>query len=241
MEEDSCPPNKINKIAVCEDGAGMDGASHDTAEISLVPVPDSSSQLTSLMELSDLQEQRQDFASNFVRMYTQQPGDYMQRNLEESVIFQKRMSLVLFSEDPISAALSLVGFQCLLVVGGFAWILAAASKVQEVHGPGYFNYLMEQRVRQFAMQDMAATGKLACGWESFLELFANCLVGFLAMAAGVLSRVSVRLVKQVIIVGGLIDAICNLCIFAQMIHAGREKTVMGTPSYVFFVDMFTVR
>eukprot|EP00960_Hanusia_phi_P047226 758311-Hanusia_phi.AAC.2 len=150
-----------------------------------------------MTEPSDMHEGRQEFASNFVRMYTQQPGDYMQRCLEKSVIYQKRMSLVLFSEDPIAAAISLAAFQGLLLVGGFAWILAMALKVQEVHGPGYFNYLIEERVRQFAMRDMMETGKRACGWESFLELFANCLVGFLAMAAGVLSRVSVRLVKQV--------------------------------------------
>eukprot|EP00960_Hanusia_phi_P045311 757160-Hanusia_phi.AAC.2 len=227
----------------CKDGhSGFDESSQfDAVEISLPCVSESSSPFFSPVKLLDLQGERQEFASNFVRMYTQQPGDYMQRCLEKCVIYRKRMALVLFSEDPISAAMSLVAFQCLLLVGGFAWILVIAFKVQEVHGPRYFNFLMEQRVRQFAMRDMAETGTLACGWESFLELFTNCLVGFLAMAVSLFSRVSVRRAKQMIVVGGLIDAMANFCVFVQMMHTGREKTVMGTPLHVFIVDMLTVR
>ncbi|EKX38216.1 hypothetical protein GUITHDRAFT_115559 [Guillardia theta CCMP2712] len=141
--------------------------------------------------------------------------------------------------DPISAAMALIGFRFLLFAGGFAWIVAIALKVKEVHGSRYFAYLIEERVRQFSMADMTETGKLACGWESFLEVFSNFLVGVVAMAAGILSMVSVRLVKQVIVVGGLIDAACNLCVFIQMMLAVRKRTVMGTSWYVFLIAMLT--
>ncbi|EKX41876.1 hypothetical protein GUITHDRAFT_112018 [Guillardia theta CCMP2712] len=183
--------------------------------------------------------EQEEYASCFVRMYTQHPGDYMQRCLEKWVTFQKRPSLILFSKDPISAALSLMGFQCLLFVGGFAWILTVAFKVKEVHRPGYYAYLMEERFRQFSMTDMKEIEKRGCGWESFLELFANCWVGLVAMAVSVLSLVSTRLAKQIIIIGGLIHATASLCVFAEMVHSGKRKSVMGMSSHVFLISTLT--
>ncbi|EKX31665.1 hypothetical protein GUITHDRAFT_122152 [Guillardia theta CCMP2712] len=220
--------------------ANCAGTSRDEdMEVSLAIQSESSSGLISPTDLKDFWEARQEFTSNFVRMYTQLPGDNMQRSLNKNVIYQKRPKLVLFSQDPISAAMALTGFRFLLGAGGFAWIVAIALKVKEVHGSGYFAYLIEERVRQFSMADMTETGKLACGWESFLEVFTNFLVGVIAMAAGMLSMVSVRLVKQIIIVGGLIDAACNLCVFTQMMLTARERTVMGTTWYVFLIAMLT--
>ena len=132
---------------------------------------------------------RPDLKPGFVRVYMHTGGNFLQKKIEERIVYKLNRWLITFSHEPFSAMLTLLPVQIIFVLIGILWIILESGSLHGLQSKGYFSVISgAKRTVEFLHHDYLAESNLSCSLELSMQLASRYIIAVASIVTGILAN-----------------------------------------------------